>query len=70
MTSFFPSSIPRMSRRNYALELRAALFLPFLLVVVDSTIIGVIVKNAYALQVSSKTLNYAVAILSASTAAA
>lgn len=61
-----------MSRRNYALELRAALFLPFLLVVVDSTIIGVIVKNAYAgvPSISNQSLNFAVAILSASTAAA
>ena len=68
--SFHPDSIPRMSRRNYALELRAALFLPFLLVVVDSTVVGVIVKNAYEGVVPNQTLNYAVAILSASTAAA
>lgn len=59
-----------MSRRNYVLELRAALFLPFLLVVVDSTIVGVIVKNAYEGVVSPQILNLAVAILSASTAAA
>ncbi len=70
VASFFPSSMPRMSRRNYAMELRAAFFLPFLLVVVDSTIVGVIVKNAYEGQVSPGLLNMAVAILSASTAAA
>lgn len=68
--SFFPASMPRMTRRNYALELRAALFLPFLLVVVDSTIVGVIVKNAYEDVVPNGVLNMAVAILSASTAAA
>ena len=70
LRSFHPSSMPRMSRRNYALELRAALFLPFLLVVVDSSIVGVIVKNAYEGVVSATLLNQAVAILSASTAAA
>lgn len=59
-----------MSRRNYALELRSALFLPFLLVVVDSSVVGVIVKNAYEGVVPTRTLNLAVAILSASTAAA
>ncbi|MBX3363576.1 MAG: MFS transporter [Phycisphaeraceae bacterium] len=68
--SFSPSTMPVMARRNYALELRAAFFLPFLLVVVDSAIIGVVVKNAFEDRVPEGALNRAVAILAASTAAA
>lgn len=70
LLSFHPSRIPVFSRRNYAMELRAAFALPFLLVVVDSGVIGVLVKNAYEGVVSDRVLNMAVAILAASTAAA
>lgn len=59
-----------MARRNYALELQAAAFLPFLLVVVDSGVIGVVLKNAYKGEVSPGLLNLVVAIVTASTSAA
>lgn len=68
--SFSPRTLPALARANYRRELLAALFLPFLLVVVDSNVIGVLVKNAYEGQVGEGVLNLVVAILAASTSAA
>lgn len=66
--SFMPASMPVMARRNYRCELTAAFFLPFLLAVVDSAIIGVVVKNAYAGVVEESLLNMVVAVITASAA--
>lgn len=60
--------MPAMARRNYRHELTAAFFLPFLLAVVDSAIIGVVVKNAYAGVVPERLLNFVVALITASSA--
>ena len=57
-----------MARRNYRLEMLGACFLPFLLAVVDSAIVGVVVKNAYEPVVERRTLDFVVAMLTASTA--
>lgn len=57
-----------MARRNYRYELTAAFFLPFLLAIVDSAIIGVVVKNAYAGVVEDTLLNFVVAVITASAA--
>lgn len=57
-----------MARRNYRYELTGAFFLPFLLAVVDSAIIGVVVKNAYEGAVEATLLNFVVAVITASTA--
>ncbi|MBK7405505.1 MAG: MFS transporter [Phycisphaerales bacterium] len=66
--SFLPASMPAMARRNYRYELTAAFFLPFILAVVDSAIIGVVVKNAYAGVVDETLLNFVVAVITASAA--
>ncbi|MCB9844984.1 MAG: MFS transporter [Phycisphaeraceae bacterium] len=68
LNSFRPSSLPLMARPAYRRELMAAMFLPFLLAVVDSTIIGVVVRVAYEGMVGDTLLNFTVAILNASTA--
>lgn len=56
--------------RNHRLELSAAFFLAFVLAVVDSAIIGVLVRTGFEGVVSERLLNFAVAVLTASTAAA
>ncbi len=66
--SFHPRSMPLFAARNYQYELLSSFYLPFLLAVVDSTIISVVAKNAFAGTVSNATLNFVVAILTASTA--
>lgn len=66
--SFLPSAMPAMARANYRRELVAALFLPFLLSVVDSAIIGVVVKNSYEGVVDDTLLNFVVAVITASMA--
>ncbi len=66
--SFTPSSMPAMARRNYRYELTAAFFLPFLLTIVDSAVIGVVVKNAYEGVVPDTLLNFVVAVITASAA--
>ncbi|HZW09769.1 MAG TPA: MFS transporter [Phycisphaerales bacterium] len=66
--SFTPASMPALARRNYRYELTAAFFLPFLLAVVDSAIIGVVVKNAYEGVVEDTLLNFVVAVITASAA--
>lgn len=66
--SFLPSAMPPMARRNYRYEVIGAFFLPFLLAVVDSAIIGVVVKNAYEGIVEERLLNFVVAVITASTA--
>jgi MFS family permease len=63
-----PASMPILARRNYRHELLAACFLPFLLAVVDSAIIGVVVKNAYTGVVNDTLLNFVVAVITASAA--
>jgi MFS family permease len=67
-----PASVPTMAQRSYRLELIAAIFLPFLLAVADASIISVVVKNAFEARpgISDTLLNYTVAILTASAAAA
>jgi MFS family permease len=67
-----PTSVPTLAQRNYRLELIAAIFLPFLLSIADASIISVIVKNAFEGRpgISDTLLNYTVAVLTASTAAA
>lgn len=59
-----------MTRGAYRHELRSSFFLPFLLITVESSVLGVIVKNAYEGVVDPGTLDYAVAIISASVPAA
>ncbi|MDQ7014002.1 MAG: MFS transporter [Planctomycetota bacterium] len=66
--SFLPSSLPMMARRNYRYELLASFFLPFLLSVVDSAIIGVVVKNSYEGIVDGRVLNFVVAVITAAMA--
>ena len=66
--SFSPSSMPTLAARNYRFELVSAFYLPFLLAVVDSTIIAVVAKIAFEGAVSPGMLNLVVAILAASTA--
>lgn len=66
--SFSPVSMPVFAARNYRFELVSAFYLPFLLAVVDSTIIAVVAKNAFEGAVSSVALNFVVAALAASTA--
>lgn len=66
--SFLPSALPTMARQNYRRELVASLFLPFLLSVVDSAIIGVVVKNSYEGVVGDRLLNFVVAVITASMA--
>lgn len=56
--------------RNHRLELSASFFLAFVLAVVDSSIIGVLVRTGFEGVVSERWLNFAVAVLSASTSAA
>lgn len=66
--SFTPGSMPGLAARNYRFELVSAFYLPFLLAVVDSTIIAVVAKIAFEGAVSPGMLNIVVAILAASTA--
>lgn len=65
--SFLPTSMPLLAARNYRYEVLASFYLPFLLAVVDSTIISVVAKNAFEHRVSPGTLNFVVALLTAST---
>lgn len=66
--SFSAAAVPHLARRNYRFELVSSFYLPFLLAVVDSTIISVVAKNAFEGRVAPGTLNIVVAILTASTA--
>lgn len=66
--SFTPGGMPVFAARNYRFELVSAFYLPFLLAVVDSTIIAVVAKNAFEGAVSPAALNLVVAMLAASTA--
>ena len=68
LRSFLPSAMPAMARPNYRRELVASFFLPFLLSVVDSAIIGVVVKNSYEGVVGDTLLNFVVAVITASMA--
>ncbi len=65
--SFTPRSMPLFAARNYQYELLSSFYLPFLLAVVDSTIIAVVAKNAFEGVVSPGNLNLVVAVLTAST---
>ncbi|MEZ6318091.1 MAG: MFS transporter [Phycisphaerales bacterium] len=65
--SFTPGAMPPLAARNYRYELLGSFYLPFLLAVVDSTIISVVAKNAFAHVVSDGALNMVVAVLTAST---
>lgn len=66
--SFHPRAMPLFAARNYQYELLSSFYLPFLLAVVDSTIISVVAKNAFDGVVSDWWLNIVVAVLTASTA--
>ncbi|MCC7389748.1 MAG: hypothetical protein IT431_13380 [Phycisphaerales bacterium] len=66
--SFMPASMPPIARRNYRYELTAAFFLPFLLTIVDSAVMSVVVKNAYAGVVGETLLNFIVGAIAASVA--
>jgi hypothetical protein len=63
--SFRPSSMPRLIRPNYARELTAAMFLPWMVAIVEGGVIGVIVKKLYEPVVGPLLLSYAVATLTA-----
>lgn len=65
VTSFMPGAMPLMSRRNYAHELSAIFFLPWMLAIVEGSVIGVIAKVAFDSVVETSLLNLAVAILAA-----
>lgn len=65
--SFSPRAMPRFAARNYQYELLSSFYLPFLLAVVDSTIISVVAKNAFEGVVAEGWLNMVVAVLTAST---
>ncbi len=57
-----------MARGNYIRELRAAFFMPFMVVCMEGSIIGVLVKNGYEGVVSPGVLNLFVAIVAAAQA--
>lgn len=65
VTSFMPGAMPLMSRGNYARELSAIFFLPWMLAVVEGGVIGVIAKVAFEGVVPATALNFAVATLAA-----
>lgn len=68
VTSFTPGAMPLMSRRNYARELSAIFFLPWMLAIVEGSVIGVIAKVAFDGVVGTRPLNLAVGILAAAPA--
>lgn len=68
--SFFPSTMPLMARRNYARELSAIFFLPWMLAAVEGGIIGVVVKVSFTGIVPVTRLNFAVATVAAAPALA
>lgn len=68
--SFLPGSMPVLARRNYALELRAAFFLPMLLSAIEGGVIGVLVRIAYEDAVPVALLNRIVAVIVAAPALA
>jgi MFS family permease len=63
--SFHPDSVPALARANYRRELAGALFFPVALAAVEGAVIGVVVKNAYAGQVSAVLLAFVVGFLAA-----
>ncbi len=68
--SFLPGAMPMMSRGNYARELSAIFFLPWMLTVIEGGVIGVVAKVAFEGVVAPTLLNYAVATLAAAPALA
>lgn len=63
--TYRPTRVPAISRRNYARELTAAFFLPFVLAVFEGSVISVLVRLAFEGQpgVPPRLLNYVVGTL-------
>jgi len=61
--SFHPSSVSALARHNYRRELVSTMFFPVALGAVEGSVVGVIVKNAYAGVVPPLWLNYAVGLV-------
>ena len=70
LRSFLPSSAPLMARANYGREILAAVCLSFMLAGVETNVVSVLVRNAFDGVVADTTLNFVVAVLAASKAAA
>ena len=68
LRSFDPTSVPRMSRRAYALELRSTLAFALMLTCVESAVAGAILKITFEDVVSPGVLNFAVATVAGSKA--
>jgi hypothetical protein len=63
--SFHPAAMPPLTRPNYARELAAAVFLPWIIAIVEGGVIGVIVKKYFEDAVDPVWISYAVATLTA-----
>jgi MFS family permease len=63
VASFHPKTQPLMLRANYARELAASCFLPFMLGAVEGGVVGVLAKAFFAAEVPQRALNLAVAVL-------
>lgn len=63
-----PSSMPPLTRPSYRREMVAALFLPWIMAIVEGGVIGVIVKKFFDGVVEPTLLNYAVATLTSAPA--
>lgn len=67
--SFTPGAMPRLSRRNYLWELRAATLVPMMLACVEGNVVGVIAKKGFIDPLAAErgsdaaSLNYVVAVL-------
>jgi MFS family permease len=68
--SFLPGAMPLMARGNYARELSAIFFLPWMLTIIEGGVIGVVTKVAFEGVVPTTVLNFAVATLAAAPALA
>ncbi len=68
MNWFSPDGMPPLTRPNYAKELAAAFFLPWIMAVVEGGVIGVIVKKFFHGVADEAILNYAVATLTSAPA--
>lgn len=61
--SFHPNAMPQLSRGHYRRELTVSALLPVMMGVVEGTVVGVMVRNAFDGSVPDKGLNFAVAVL-------
>jgi len=57
LAGFDPARVPAMSRQNYRRELFAALFIPFMVVLFEGSVLSIIVRIAYEGRVDKDLLN-------------